>query len=138
MEFLHKITSGNDKISYTIVWLNNQYGNSLYCGYYVSDVFDSNTGILWHCDDENITQISDNTRRGFYYRETQKNWVIWGSTDVLFVVYIRKRHLIRYIYIFFKNLPTCPKSIISFFLLVWPPRFQSLLIMGWCSSKTGS
>ena len=25
---------------------------------------------------------------------------------------------------------------LSFLLLVWPPRFQSLLIMGWCSSKT--
>ena len=25
---------------------------------------------------------------------------------------------------------------LSLFLLVWPPRFQSLLIMGWCSSKT--
>ena len=23
---------------------------------------------------------------------------------------------------------------LSFFLLVWPPRFQSLLIMGWCCS----
>ena len=25
-------------------------------------------------------------------------------------------------------------GILSFFLLVWPPRFQSLLIMGWCDS----
>ena len=25
--------------------------------------------------------------------------------------------------------------ILSFFLWVWPPRFQSLLIMGWCYSK---
>ena len=27
-----------------------------------------------------------------------------------------------------------PVTHYSFFLLVWPPRFQSLLIMGWCSS----
>ena len=34
-------------------------GNELDCGYYVSDVFDSNTGIWLHYDDENITEISD-------------------------------------------------------------------------------
>ena len=26
------------------------------------------------------------------------------------------------------------RPLLFFFLLVWPPRFQSLLIMGWCSS----
>ena len=32
----------------------------------------------------------------------------------------------------------CSEIILYFFFfpLVWPPRFQSLLIMGWCSSKT--
>ena len=34
-------------------------GNELDCGYYVSDVFDSNTGIWLHYDDENITELSD-------------------------------------------------------------------------------
>ena len=30
-----------------------------YCGNDVSEVFDTNTGIWWHCDDDNITQMSD-------------------------------------------------------------------------------
>ena len=34
-------------------------GDSLDCGNYVSDVFDTNTGIWWNFDYENITQISD-------------------------------------------------------------------------------
>ena len=34
-------------------------GDSLDCGHYVSDVFDTSTGIWWHCDDENITEIID-------------------------------------------------------------------------------
>ena len=33
-------------------------GEYLNCGKYVSDVFDTNTGIWWHCDDDNINQIS--------------------------------------------------------------------------------
>ena len=39
--------------------LINRDDESLYCGHYVSDVFDASTGILWHCDDDNITQVSD-------------------------------------------------------------------------------
>ena len=42
-------------------------GDSLYCGYYVSDVFDSNTVIWWYCDNDYITQISDLTE-GVYIR----------------------------------------------------------------------
>ena len=34
-------------------------GESLYCGRYISDIFDVNTVILWHFDDYNITEISD-------------------------------------------------------------------------------
>ena len=34
-------------------------GDSLDYEHYVSDVFDTNTGIWWHCDDVNITEISD-------------------------------------------------------------------------------
>ena len=29
------------------------------CGNYVGDVFDANTGIWWHCDDNETTKISD-------------------------------------------------------------------------------
>ena len=43
-------------------------GDSLDCGNYVSDVFDTNTVIWWHCDDDNITQISD-LSEGVYIRE---------------------------------------------------------------------
>ena len=63
---LYKKPSSNEKISYTLVSLINNYGDSLDCGNYVSDVFDANTGIWWHCDDDNITQISDFTKMGLY------------------------------------------------------------------------
>ena len=46
-------------------------GDSLYCGQYVSDVFDTNTGIWWHCDYDNITQISD-LPEGVYIRGSHK------------------------------------------------------------------
>ena len=39
--------------------LINHDGDSLDCGHYVGDVFDANTGVWWHCDDDNITQITD-------------------------------------------------------------------------------
>ena len=58
-EYMFKQPSRNEKISYTLVSLINHDGDSLYCGNYVSDVFDGNTGIWWHCDDDNITEISD-------------------------------------------------------------------------------
>ena len=85
----------------------------MYCGHYVSYVSDSSTGIWWHCDDDNITEISD-LPNGFYYREThepmkKKNKLMHGSTDVLFVVYIRTIHLTKHSYIFLKNLKSCPK-----------------------------
>ena len=35
------------------------YGNTLYYGHYVIDCLDAKTGIWWHCDDKNITKISD-------------------------------------------------------------------------------
>ena len=46
-------------------------GDSLDCGNYVSDVFDVKTGIWWHCDDANITEISDFIE-GVYTRESRK------------------------------------------------------------------
>ena len=45
--------------------------DSLDCGHYVSDVFNTNTEILWHCDNDNITQISD-LLEGFYIRESHE------------------------------------------------------------------
>ena len=70
-EYLFKKPSSNEKISYTLVSLINHDGDSLDCGHYVSDVFDSSIGIWWHCDDDNITEISD-LPKGVYYRETHK------------------------------------------------------------------
>ena len=70
-EYLYKQPSSNEKISYTLVSMINHDGDSLDCGHYVSNVFDSSTGIWWHCDDENITQISD-LPKGFCYRESHK------------------------------------------------------------------
>ena len=91
-----KLQSSNYKISYTLVSLVNCDGNSLECGHYVSDVFDSRTGIWWHCDDDNITELSDLTE-GVYYRETQKptkkKRLMMDSSKVLSVVYIITSHL---------------------------------------------
>ena len=50
-EYLFKQTSSNEKIPYTLVSLIKHDGDSLDCGHYVSDVFDSITGIWWHCSD---------------------------------------------------------------------------------------
>ena len=66
-----KQQSSNEQISYTLVSLINYDGDSLDCGHYVSDVFDSSTGIWWHYDDENITEVSD-LPKGVYYIETHK------------------------------------------------------------------
>ena len=68
-EFMLKQPSSNEKISYNLVSLIKHDGESLDCGHYVSDVFDSSIGIWWHCDDNNITEISD-LPKGIYYRET--------------------------------------------------------------------
>ena len=57
-EYMFKLQSSNEKILYTLVSLLNHDGDSLDCGHYVSDVFDSSTGILWHCDDDNIAELS--------------------------------------------------------------------------------
>ena len=70
-EYFLKQPSNNYKISYTLVSLINHDGDSLDCGHYVSYFFYSSTGIWWHCDDENITEISD-LPKGVYYRETHK------------------------------------------------------------------
>ena len=83
------------------------YGDYLYCGHYVSGVFDDNTVIWWNCDDFNITEISD-FPEGVFTREirkltTKKGKLMSGSKDTLFVVYIRTRHLIASGSVLFKN-----------------------------------
>ena len=70
-EYLFKQPSSNEKMSYTLVSLITHDGNSLDCGHYVSDVFDSSTGIWWHCDDDNIAEISD-LQKGVSYRDNHK------------------------------------------------------------------
>ena len=35
--------------------------NSLYCGNYISYIFDANTGLWWHFDDDEITKMCDFT-----------------------------------------------------------------------------
>ena len=72
LEFLYKQPSINEKISYTLFSLINHDGDSLDCGSYVSDVFDANTGIWWHCGDDNITQISDLSKGFILERVTKK------------------------------------------------------------------
>ena len=49
-------------------------GDSLDFENYVSDVFHSNTGIWWHCDDANIIEISD-FPQGVYTRESHKRTI---------------------------------------------------------------
>ena len=48
--------------------LINHDGDSLECRNYVSDVFDANIGIWWHCDGDNTTQIII-LQKGFNIRE---------------------------------------------------------------------
>ena len=64
LEFLYKK-------SYTLVSLIIHDGDYLDCGHYVSDFFDTNKGIWWHSDDDNITQISDVPER-VYIRDIHK------------------------------------------------------------------
>ena len=72
-------------------------GNSLECGNYVSDVFDSNTRIWWHCDNDDITEISD-FPEGVYTRESNKKTknkkLMSRSNKTLLVVYVITSNLI--------------------------------------------
>ena len=63
--------SSNEKISYALVSLIMHDGDSLDCGHYVIIFFDASTGICWHCDDENISEISD-FPEGVYTIESHK------------------------------------------------------------------
>ena len=73
LKTLYKIPARNDKISYNLVSLINHDGDSVYCGIYASGVFDTNTRIWWHCDDDNITQISDLPKWVILERVTKQN-----------------------------------------------------------------
>ena len=112
-DYMFKQPSSNEKILYTLVSLINHDGDSLDCGHYFSDVFDSSIDIWLHCVDNNITEISD-LPKGVYYREThkltKKNELLQGSTTVSFVVYIRTRHLTKHSYNFFQEFKTMSKS----------------------------
>ena len=70
-KYFIKKTSSNEKIKYTLVSLIMHYGDSLDCVHYVSDVFNDNTGIWWHCDDANIIEISALPQEA-YNREIHK------------------------------------------------------------------
>ena len=115
-EYMFKLQSSNEKISYTLVSLINHDGDSSDCGHYVSDVFDGSTVTWWHCDDENIAEISD-LPKGVYYRETHKPTkknkdLIMGYSKLLFVVYIRTSHLTKKSYNFFEEFKIMSKSTI--------------------------
>ena len=115
-EYLYRKPSSNEKISYTLVSLINHDVDLLDCGHYVSDVFDSSLGIWWHCDDDNITEISD-LPKGVYYRETHKhtknkNKSCQDQQMYYLLFFIRTSHLTKHSYNFFKKSQRCPKSLI--------------------------
>ena len=80
------------RIYHTQVSLIIHIGDYLDCGNCVSHVFDANTEIWYHCDDSNITEISD-FPEGVYTRESRKLTTTKRETYVrfyrhFFVVYI--------------------------------------------------
>ena len=104
------------------------------CGHYVSDVFDSSTGIWYHCDDDNITEISD-LPKGVYYKETHKptkkiKKLMQGSTDVLFVFYIRTSHLTKHSYNIFQEFKTMSKSTLMKKVIEYQNVFRSEVMVG--------
>ena len=46
-----------EDVTYSLVYINYHDGTSIRTGHYLCDIFDFNTGILWCCDDDNITQL---------------------------------------------------------------------------------
>ena len=65
-------------------------GDSLYFGHYVSDIFYFNTGIWWHCDDGEITEIND-FPEDLYARESHKNHkeeiYVWSRKTIVGCLY---------------------------------------------------
>ena len=90
----------------------NHDGDSLYCGNYESDVFNTNTGIWWQCADNNITQMSD-IRKGRYIREIHKKKKkkksdVRINRCIICCIYQNKPYDKLWLH-FFNNSPTCPK-----------------------------
>ena len=56
--------------------------DSLDFGHYVSNVFDTNTGIWWHCGDDNITKISDLSEGVYIIDVHKKKEIIVGLKDI--------------------------------------------------------
>ena len=71
-DILIKMPSQKEKISYKLVSLILHDGDSINCWHYASDVFDTSTGILWNCDNYEITEINNFTE-GLYTRYSHKN-----------------------------------------------------------------
>ena len=80
--------SSNDKISYNLVSLINHDGDSLRYGHYFIDVFDNNNGIWWHCDEGNITKISD-LSKGVYIRDIHKK--ICQAQQMYYLLFISEQ-----------------------------------------------
>ena len=68
-----KILSRNEKMLYAVVSLIMYMVYSFDCGHYYSEIFDFNTGIWWHCDDDEITKII-NFPEGVCIREKTKRY----------------------------------------------------------------
>ena len=78
---------------------------SLDCGYYICDVFDANTGIWWHYDDDKTTEISYFSE-GVYTKDSHKNntnkKVLSGSERLMLMVYFITHNLIESISVYGK------------------------------------
>ena len=67
------------------------YMNSLDSLHYCIDVFDVNTGIWWHCDDDESTQIGE-FPEGVYTRDIHLRFLLWvGDISIFQIKYERKR-----------------------------------------------
>ena len=112
LEVFYKQPSSNDKISYTLVSLINHDGDSLDCGHRVSDVLMPTQefgGTLMM-----IISLKLVIKKRGYFKESHKKKrkrkkMISGSTDVLFVVYIRTRHIPKHRSVIFQELTAMSK-----------------------------
>ena len=99
------IPSQKEKVSYALLSMIMYEGYLLYIGTYCSGVFYVGKGILWHCDDDVITDISD-LIEGVYTIESHKKYtkkiVMSVSNKLLSMVYNITRNLISSISVFYK------------------------------------
>ena len=106
LDFFYIIPSSNYKISCPIVSLIMHDGDSLDCGHYGSGVFDTNTGIWWHCDDENITQIGDSPEGGYIRESPPQKCDVRIKRYIVCGLYQNKPSDKIQLCFFFKNSPT--------------------------------